>query len=48
MMGEKGIMTSGTYGRNPKVYLNSGEIILPDYDDNEDKMNKIIINAICI
>ncbi|AOW21522.1 Gfo/Idh/MocA family protein [Urechidicola croceus] len=27
MMGEKGIMTCGTYGRNPKVYLNSGEII---------------------
>jgi len=29
MMGEKGIMTSGTYGRNPKIYLNSGELITP-------------------
>ncbi len=27
MHGEKGIMTCGTYARNPKVYLNSGEII---------------------
>jgi hypothetical protein len=30
MMGEKGIMTCGTYGMNPKIYLNSGEIILPE------------------
>lgn len=30
MIGEKGIMTCGTYGRNPKIYLNSGEIIKPD------------------
>ena len=27
MKGEKGIMTCGTYARNPKIYLNSGEII---------------------
>jgi len=27
MMGEKGIMTCGTYGQTPKVYLNSGELI---------------------
>lgn len=27
MIGEKGIMTCGTYGLNPKVYLNTGEII---------------------
>lgn len=27
MIGEKGIITCGTYGRNPKMYLNSGEII---------------------
>ena len=27
MMGEKGIMTCATYGRDPKVYLNSGEIL---------------------
>ena len=34
MIGEKGIMTCGVYGRNPKVYLNSGEkLTLPkDYD----------------
>ena len=37
MMGEKGIMTCGTYGRNPKIYLNSGEILLPNYDENEDE-----------
>ena len=30
MIGEKGIMTCGTYGLNPKIYLNSGEIILPE------------------
>jgi len=35
MIGEKGIMTSGTYGRNPKVYLNSGEIILPEKGTQE-------------
>lgn len=27
MIGEKGIMTCGTYARNPKIYLNSGEVI---------------------
>ncbi|MBT6036090.1 MAG: Gfo/Idh/MocA family oxidoreductase, partial [Kordiimonadaceae bacterium] len=27
MIGEKGIMTCGTYAENPKIYLNSGEII---------------------
>ncbi|MDH5380198.1 MAG: Gfo/Idh/MocA family oxidoreductase [Cyclobacteriaceae bacterium] len=27
MMGEKGVMTCGTYGLNPKVYLNTGEIL---------------------
>lgn len=30
MMGEKGIMTCGTYGHEPKIYLNSGEIITMD------------------
>lgn len=30
MMGEKGIMTCGTYGQEPKIYLNSGEIIEMD------------------
>ncbi|MDT0553568.1 Gfo/Idh/MocA family protein [Urechidicola vernalis] len=27
MIGEKGIMTCGTYGQEPKVYLNSGELL---------------------
>ncbi|ULC59325.1 Gfo/Idh/MocA family oxidoreductase [Flaviramulus sp. BrNp1-15] len=36
MIGEKGIMTCGTYGRNPKVYLNSGEIILSENDNSEE------------
>jgi hypothetical protein len=27
MIGEKGIMTCGTYGRNPKIYFNNGEIL---------------------
>lgn len=34
MIGEKGIMTCGTYGRNPKLYLNSGEIIEGEIDDS--------------
>lgn len=34
MMGEKGIMTCGTYGLNPKIYLNSGEIIEPTTTNN--------------
>ena len=29
MIGEKGIMTCGTYGRNAKIYLNTGELITP-------------------
>ena len=36
MIGEKGIITCGTYGRNPKLYLNSGEIILPEDSDYEE------------
>lgn len=27
MYGEKGIMTCGTYGRNPKIYFNNGELL---------------------
>ena len=30
MIGEKGIMTCGVYGANPKIYLNTGEIITSD------------------
>lgn len=32
MIGTKGIMTCGVYGRNPKLYLNSGEIV--EFDDS--------------
>lgn len=32
MIGTKGIMTCGVYGRDPKLYLNSGEVI--EYDDS--------------
>jgi predicted dehydrogenase len=28
MIGEKGIMTCGTYARNPKIYLNNGDVLL--------------------
>lgn len=38
MMGEKGIMTCGTYGLNPKIYLNSGEIILPEINEEENSL----------
>jgi predicted dehydrogenase len=34
MMGEKGIMTCGTYAMNPKIYFNSGEIITMDGPEN--------------
>lgn len=32
MIGTEGIMTCGVYGRNPKLYLNSGEMI--EFDDS--------------
>ena len=35
MIGDKGIMTCGTYGRNPKVYLNSGEVLTYDEKDSD-------------
>ncbi len=39
MMGNKGIMTCGTYGLNPKIYLNSGEIIEPPLiEDTSDSL----------
>lgn len=34
MMGEKGIMTCGTYAENPKIYLISGEMITMDRPEN--------------
>lgn len=39
MIGDKGIMTCGTYGRIPKLYLNSGEIII----DNSEAQQEIVI-----
>lgn len=33
MIGDKGIMTCGTYGRVPKVYLNNGDLLT--FDDKE-------------
>lgn len=44
MIGDVGIMTCGTYGLNPKVYLNTGEIILPDIltDNNINKAENIL------
>ena len=36
MIGEKGIMTCGTYARNPKIYFNNGDILLPDAKVNEE------------
>ncbi len=35
MIGEKGIMTCGVYGRNPKIYLNSGELILAPKEETK-------------
>jgi len=37
MMGDKGIMTCGTYGLNPKIYLNIGELIKPTALTDDDK-----------
>lgn len=34
MIGKKGIMTCGTYGLNPKVYLNTGDIITADSEED--------------
>ncbi len=28
MIGEKGIMTCGTYGKHPKIYFNNGEVLI--------------------
>jgi hypothetical protein len=39
MIGDKGIMTCGTYGRIPKLYLNSGELIV----DNSEAQQEIVI-----
>jgi hypothetical protein len=44
MMGEKDIMTCGTYGLNPKIYLNSGELILPE-NNQEEEDNRLAENG---
>jgi predicted dehydrogenase len=33
MIGEKGIMTCGTYARNPKIYLNNGDILKEEVNE---------------
>lgn len=45
MMGEKGIMTCGTYAENPKIYLNNGEIITFDTDALENTENSLPENG---
>ncbi len=41
LVGEKGVLMSKTYGREPKIYLNSGEVLeMPkDYTTGRDTMN---------
>ena len=36
MIGEKGIMTCGTYGRNPKIYFNNGEVLVSNTIENKE------------
>ena len=36
MIGDKGIMTCGTYGKVPKVYLNNGDLLT--FDDTEESI----------
>jgi len=45
MMGEKGIMTCGTYAENPKIYLNNGEILEFDTDALEDMADALPENG---
>lgn len=47
MMGEKGIMTCGTYAENPKVYFNDGEILYFDTDANEGMEGALPENGHC-
>ncbi len=34
MIGEKGIMTCGTYGANPKIYFNDGSVLVADLKES--------------
>jgi hypothetical protein len=36
MIGEKGILTCGTYGRDPKIYFNDGEILVGKKEDDRE------------
>jgi predicted dehydrogenase len=38
MIGEKGIMTCGTYGRNPKIYFNNGDVLVSPNTKNDDAL----------
>ena len=38
MIGEKGIMTCGTYGLNPKIYFNTGEILVANDIENKNRL----------
>lgn len=42
MIGEKGVMTCGTYGLYPKVYLNSGERLEMSKDFKTDNKNELL------
>jgi len=36
MIGEKGIMTCGTYARNPKIYFNNGDLLVAEIVEEEE------------
>lgn len=38
MIGDKGIMTCGTYGRNPKIYFNNGDVLVSPNTKNDDAL----------
>jgi predicted dehydrogenase len=38
MIGEKGIMTCGTYARNPKIYFNNGDVLISDIVEQENAL----------
>ncbi len=38
MIGQKGIMTCGTYGRNPKIYFNNGDVLVANIVEEENTL----------
>jgi len=38
MIGEKGIMTCGTYARNPKIYFNNGDVLVTETVEEENAL----------